>query len=277
MMFSSNTCRFVICFLSLSLSATAETIRGAHRELEATVDLGTANNYVILAKTGITNVVDSAVTGHIAVWPIDASAMTGFDFTADSTKKFSTSDQVTGKAYAFSDAPPTPGILGTAVGDMMTAYDDAAGRSISDAARNNLAAGQLAGQTLTPGVYKFTTGVVLSGDITFDGTGVYIIQIAGTLSQAANMKIILSGDAEANQIFWQVAGAVTVGAGAHMEGILLAKTAVTFITGSSLNGRVLTQTACNLQKATITQKPMGEKLADTLAQGALFDPIPYHA
>jgi len=44
-----------------------------------------------------------------------------------------------------------------------------------------------------------------------------------------------------------------VGAGAHMEGILLVKTDVTFITGSSLNGRVLAQTACVLQSATIVQ------------------------
>jgi hypothetical protein len=256
MMFSSTTCRFVICFLSLSLSATAETIRGAQRELESSVNLGDAGNYVILAKTGITNVVDSAVTGHIAVWPIDATAMTGFDFTADSSETFSTSTQVVGsRAYASSDASPTPSVLEIAVGAMEAAYDDAAGRPISDAARNNLKGGQLAGQTLTPGVYKFTTGVVISGDITFDGNGVYIIQIAGTLVQAANMNMILSGGAKAENIFWQVAGAVTVGASSHMEGILLAKTAVTFITGSSLNGRVLTQTACNLQKATITQAP----------------------
>jgi hypothetical protein len=33
MMFSSNTCRFVACFLSLSLSANAETVRGVQREL----------------------------------------------------------------------------------------------------------------------------------------------------------------------------------------------------------------------------------------------------
>ena len=34
---------------------------------------------------------------------------------------------------------------------------------------------------------------------------------------------------------------------------ILVKTKADFVTGSSLNGRVLTQTACNLQKATITE------------------------
>jgi hypothetical protein len=56
----------------------------------------------------------------------------------------------------------------------------------------------------------------------------------------------------AKNIFWQVAGAIMVKAGAHMEGILLGQTTVTFITGSSLNGRILAQTACVLQMATIT-------------------------
>jgi hypothetical protein len=65
--------------------------------------------------------------------------------------------------------------------------------------------------------------------------------------------VILQGGALSKHVFWQVAGLVTVGAGAHMEGILLVKTMVGFVTGSSLNGRVLAQTACTLQKATITQ------------------------
>jgi hypothetical protein len=63
----------------------------------------------------------------------------------------------------------------------------------------------------------------------------------------------LEEGAKAKNIFWQVAGYVTVNAGAHMEGILLVKTKVDFITGSSLNGRVLSQTACTLQMASITE------------------------
>jgi hypothetical protein len=55
------------------------------------------------------------------------------------------------------------------------------------------------------------------------------------------------------KIFWQVAGNVAVGAGAHLEGILLVMAEVLFLTGSSLNGRVLAQTACNLQMAMITE------------------------
>ena len=83
--------------------------------------------------------------------------------------------------------------------------------------------------------------------------------MTGKLLVAPNVNVFLTGDesggakATAKNIFWQVAGSVIVGAGAHMEGIILAKTSVLFETGSSLNGRVLAQTACALQMVNITE------------------------
>jgi hypothetical protein len=259
-MFSFNTtCCFAVCFLSLSLSATADTLRGVstRRLNEPTVNLLTAGDYAILTKTGISTVPDSAITGDIAVSPIVGTAMTGFSFTRDSSKEFSTSEQLNGKAYAANYGVDTPELLSNAVSAMEAAYTDAAGRPNSDGARTNLEAGLLNGNVLTPGVYTFGTDVSIGGDIYFEGTGtvtdtdVFIIQMTGNLEQVANTRVILTNGALAKNIFWQVAGFAKVGAGAHMEGILLVKTSVTFITASSLNGRVLAQTACTLQKATI--------------------------
>jgi hypothetical protein len=75
-MFFSNTCRFVVCFLSLSVSATTETVRGVHREPTYTVDvaLGTAGYYVILAKTGISTVPTS---GHREPYEIQDTSKFG--------------------------------------------------------------------------------------------------------------------------------------------------------------------------------------------------------
>jgi hypothetical protein len=260
MMFSSNACYFVL-FLFLSLSANAETVRGVHRELleQSAIPLGYARNYAILAKTGITTVPTSVITGDIAVSPGSSTAMTGFSFTLGDDEQLSQTTQVVGGYQAF--APDFGGgiyetRLNLAVLDMEAAYNNAAGwiQAPFDAARENLAGGLLDGVTLTPGVYTFTTGVTITGDIYFDGTSndVFIIQIAGTLVQEANKRVILSGGAVASNIFWQVTSTVAVKAGAHMEGVLLSKTQVTFITGSTLNGRVLAQTACVLQVATIT-------------------------
>jgi hypothetical protein len=261
MMLSCNTFRFVI-FSSLCLSANAETVRGAsRRELASVVDLGFAADYVILTKTGISTVPDSVITGDIAVSPINAAAMTGFSFAADSSGTFSTSSQISGKAWAADYIAPTPATLTTAVSAMETAYTDAAGRVNPVAARINYGAGKLSGvfggpdNQLTPGVYTFGTDVLISGNIHFNGsdTDIFIIQMTGNLIQEANYKVILEGGAKAKNIFWQVAGFVTVGAGAHMEGVLLVKTHVVFETLSSLNGRILSQTACTLGMATITQ------------------------
>jgi hypothetical protein len=267
-MFASNACRFAI-FSFLSLSANAETIRGAQRELSTTttttttVDLKTAGSFAILAKTGISTVPASSITGDIGVSPIAAEAMTGFSFTGGKGNQRSATQVTDGsKAIAADDGfdivdgDDITSRLTTAVGDMETAYTDAAGRPNTDGTRINLGAGKLDAVTLTPGVYTFGTDVNLNGDITFEGLGsdddIFIIQTTGSLLQAAGKRVILSGGAKAENIFWQVAGQVTVGAGSHMEGVLLVKTAVTFVTGSSLNGRVLAQTACNLQSTTIT-------------------------
>jgi hypothetical protein len=247
-------------FLAFAALITAATARNA---IEITppavvtepVELGTAGNYAILTKTGISTVPDSSIYGDVAVSPIAATAMTGFDLVLDSGGQFSTSSQINGKAYAADYAAPTPTELTTAVSDMETAYTDAAGRPNEDDERKNLGGGDISGEVLTPGVYTFDTDVSFSADIAFRGSvnDVFIIQTTGNLLQAEGTKVTLVGGAQAKNIFWQIAGQVSVGAGSEMQGVLLVKTDVVFVTGSFLNGRVLAQTACNLQVATITE------------------------
>ena len=218
------------------------------------VDLGTAGNYVILAKAGISTVPFSLITGDIAVSPIASTAMTGFSETStDGTA--ATSDQVTGFLYGADYISPTPGVLTTVIADMETAYTDAASRPNSDAARINLKGGLLGGDTMTPGVYTFSSAVSIVDDIFFCGgeNDVFIIQTAQTFYVASDKKVILACGAKAENIFWQVAEAVTVGTGAHMEGNILGFTSVSFNTGSSLNGGIYAQTAVTLQVATITK------------------------
>jgi hypothetical protein len=173
----------------------------------------------------------------------------------DPSTQFSTSAQITGKAFASDYAVPTPGQLTSAVSAMEVAYTNAAGRPNTDARRKNIGGGTIGGRTLTPGVYTFTTGITIDLDITFEGgeDDVFIIQTTSAITQAANTRVILSGRAQAKNIIWQVAGNVLIGAGASMQGILLVKQKIDFITGSSLVGSALAQTAVNLESASITQ------------------------
>jgi hypothetical protein len=240
----------------LLLSAAALVNAATATDTIAVVDLKTAGDFVILAKTGISTVPASSITGNIAVSPITVAAITGFGLIMDSSGEFSTATQVTGNVYGPDYTSPTPSELTTAVGDMETAYTDAAARSTTDA-NLNLGGGAIGGMTLTSGVYTFDRDISIgtATKVYFSGTDtdVFILQTTGSVVQAANTEVILLGGALAKNIFWQVAGEVNVGAGAHLKGVLLVKTAVTFVTGSSLTGRVLAQTACTLQMATITE------------------------
>ena len=102
------------------------------------VNLRTAGNYVILAKSGISTIPTSAIVGDIGVSPIDQTAITGFSLIADPSNVFATSSQVTGRIFAADFADPTPSNLTTAVGDKETAYIDAAERNPSTSIRYNL-------------------------------------------------------------------------------------------------------------------------------------------
>lgn len=215
------------------------------------VNLGSAGNYVILAKTAINNSSTSAVTGDLALSPAATSYITGFALT-DATG-YATSSQITGKVYAADMADPTPINLTTAVGNMITAYNDAAGRPSPDF--TELGTGNIGGKTLTPGLYKWTSTVTIPSDVVISGdaSDIWIFQIEGDLSMSAAMNITLEGGAQARNIFWQVAGEATIGTTAHFEGIILSMTGITFQTGASINGRALAQTAVILDSNAVTK------------------------
>lgn len=217
----------------------------------AAVDLGAAANYVILAKTAINNGPTSAVTGDLGLSPAAASYITGLALTA--ATGYATSSQVTGKIYAADMADPTPTNLTTAVENMITAYNDAAGRPSPDF--SELGTGNIGGKTLLPGLYKWTNTVSLPSNVTISGgeNDIWIFQISGDLTVSSAVNVTLSGGAQAKNIFWQVAGEATFGTTSHFEGIILSMTGITFQTGASINGRALAQTAVILDSNAVTQ------------------------
>jgi hypothetical protein len=215
------------------------------------IALGQAINYVILAKTAINNSSTSAVTGDLGLSPAATSYITGMALT--NATGYATSSQVTGKLYAADMAAPTPIALTTSVNDMITAYTDAAGRSLPDFVE--LGTGNIGGKTLSPGLYKWTNTVTVPTSVTLSGsaTDVWIFQVAGDLTLSSAVNVTLSGGAQAKNIFWQVAGTVTIGTTAHFEGIVLSMTGITLQTGASLHGQALAQTAVILDSNVVTK------------------------
>ena len=245
-----------------STSPTADPSSTSPAQLEtqlralgpAPVVLGAAGDYVILAKSGISTVPTSDIRGNIGVSPIAATAITGFALTRSAGAVYATSSQVRGKVYAANYPAPTPANLTKAIGAMQTAYVNAAGRKNPD--HTELAGGHIGGRTLRPGLYKWSSTVRIGKNVTLSGgvNDVWIFQIAGGVTQASATKVILTGGALAKNVFWQVAGVVAIGTTAHLEGVVLAKTAITLKTGASVNGRLLAQTAVTLAKNRVIKK-----------------------
>jgi len=222
---------------SLSLEPTQGKLEG--------VNLGVAGDFAILSKTGVTDVYKSDITGDVGSSPITGAAV------------LVSCSEVVGTIYTVDAAGPLPcrvtnaTRLGTAVLDMQAAYTDAAGRVNPDFL--NLGAGNIGGKTLTPGLYKWSTSLIIPTDVTISGspTDVWIFQVAGTFIMSSAVRITLSGGAQAKNIYWVVAGTVTFGTTSHFEGNILGQTGINLQTGATLNGRMLAQTAVTLQMNTV--------------------------
>ena len=214
----------------------------------APVLLGTAAGFAILTKTGVTDVPASAITGDVGASPITGAAI-GV-----------TCAEVTGTIYSVDAAGPLPcrvtdaTFLTTAVSDMELAYTDAAGRTSPDF--TELGAGNISGLTLVPGLYKWGTGVSIDNTgVTLAGgaNDVWIFQIAQDLTVANGAIVTLSGNAQAKNVFWQVAGQATLGTTANFKGTILSQTLISLNTNAVLNGRALAQTEVTLNQNTVTK------------------------
>ncbi len=188
------------------------------------VALGAAGNFSVLGASTVTNTGPSVINGDLGVSP--GTAVTGFP-----------PGQVTGGAIHAADGP-----AGLAQGDLTTAYNDAAGRPIPA-----LVSGDLGGLTLTPGLYKSTSTLGITGILRLDGQGnpnsVFIFQVGSALTTASGSQIILQGGAQAANIFWQVGSSATLGTNSIFNGTIMAQASVSLLTGAALNGRALARTA----------------------------------
>ncbi len=234
---------------AMSLAAPAAVVAG-----QTLVHLRSADYFTILSKSGISTTGTTSIVGNMGVSPIDSTAITGFALVMDPSNVFSTSFMVTGRIFAADYAARSGRMLNRAVRAMEYAYTDAAGRTLPDF--TELGAGNIGGMTLSPGLYKWGTGVVIpSNGVTLSGiaSDVWIFQIAQNLEVASAATVTLSGGALADRIFWQVAGQTTLGTTSDFSGNILCQTAIVMNTGATLHGKALAQTAVTLDAGTVIQ------------------------
>jgi hypothetical protein len=227
----------------------------------APVDLLSAGYFVILAETGITNTGShsTVITGNIGNSPGSATQMDGIWCSEITGTIYGVDAAYTGNGTTtcFAGNPPFANktLVDTAVGDMLTAYNYAAG-VVAPAPVVELGAGDISGLTIATGLYKWTTDVIINTNVTLSGgaSDVWIFQIAGDLDIAsgasvpAGIKVLLSGGAQASNVFWQVGGVTgaTLGTYSTFNGTILSAKQIIVETGAVLNGRALAQTQVTL-------------------------------
>jgi hypothetical protein len=189
------------------------------------IALASAAGYAVLAGSTVTNTGPTMVSGDLGVNP--GTAVTGFG-----------PGVVDGAQHAGDTA------AAQAIADLELAYNDAASRTRCQIG----VAGNLGGQTLTPGLYTSATSLeISSGDLTLDAGGdpnaVFIFQMGTTLIATSGRAVILSGGARAANVFWQVGSSATIGTTATLSGTIMADQSIAFGTGATLDGRALARVA----------------------------------
>jgi hypothetical protein len=190
----------------------------------ATVFLGTAGTFAALSYAGVTNAGPSVVNGDLGTYPI--ASCTGLPTPCTGNGP----GQVNGTIYA-ADV-----VAQTAQAALLIAYNDAKGRTTAPIAVN---AADLGGRTLTPGLYKSTSTLAITGQLTLNGAGVYIFQVGSALLVNTSATVVLSGGATADNVFWQVGSSASLGTTADFQGTIMALASVTLGTGARLTGRAL--------------------------------------
>ena len=211
----------------------------------APVGLGTAGSFAVLAGTTVTNTGPSTISGDLGVSP--GTAVTGFPPGTVSNGTIHSAD----------------GVAAGAQSDLTTAYNDAAGRSPTASVPGFIGAGQ----TLAPGVYKASSSLDVGGSLTLDAGGdpnaVFIFQAPSTLVTDSASNIILTGDAQACNVFWQVGSSATLGTSSDFSGSILALTSISVDTGDTIAGRALARNgAVTLDDDTITAPSCVDHTAD---------------
>ena len=218
---------------------------------EPAVNLGSASTYAILATTSVANTGNSSFDGDIGVSP--GTAVTGFP-----------PGVLTGTIHGGDAAAASAQV------DLAAAYKDAAARPASAAI-----AGDLAGRTLTSGVYKSTAALAISTTLTLDGQGnpnaIFIIQVDAAFNTAAGSSVVLINGAQPSRVYWQVAGAVSLGAASAFTGTIIGMAAISIGAGVTYLGRALTANgAVSMSTASSTSPaPAAGDLTATVAGATL--------
>lgn len=227
---------------------------------EATVYLGSTENFAVLAGSTVTNtgttVISGSAGGNVGLSP--GTSVTGFPPGTISDGTIHAADAVALQAQT----------------NLVIAYDDAAGRTVT----SDLTGQDLGGMTLTSGVYQFDTSAQLTGTLTLDAEGdpdaAFIFQIGSTLTTASDSSVVLINEAQYCRVFWQVGTSATLGTDSQFIGHIFAMTSITATTGAEIQGQLLARTgAVTLDSNIITNGVCAVAVVEPAEPGEPDEPV----
>jgi hypothetical protein len=211
--------RFTRRTLLLSQLLLLTCAAGIAHAAQPAVGLGTTGSFAVLGGSTVTNTGPSVINGDLGVSP--GSAITGFP-----------PGIVNGTINAAN------AVSGQAKSDLVTAYDDAAGRGPAAVLPEDLG-----GLFLSPGAYQRASSLQLTGDVTLDAGGntdaVFVIKVGSALTTASGSRVVLTGGAQACNVFWQIGSSGTLGTDTTFRGNIFALQSITLNTRATLHGRAL--------------------------------------
>lgn len=210
-------------------------------QAQASVPLGSAGPFAVFAGAAVTNAGPTVLNGDVGVSP--GASISGFP-----------PGIVSGTTHT-ADATAAQAQL-----DLAAAYGDAAGQAVTATIPT-----QLGGTTLPPGVYDSNSGAFsVAGTLTLDarrdGNAVFIFKVPTTLGATGAGQINLIRGAQACNVFWQVGGSATLGAGTGFSGNVLALADIMVGSGATVDGRLLSRTGIvSLENDSITASPCDKR------------------
>jgi Ice-binding-like len=194
------------------------------------VNLGSAASFAVLGNSTVTNTGATIVTGDLGVSP--GTAVTGFP-----------PGTVSGTTYTGTGAAQAHTDLATAYNAALAQPADFTLATVAELSTVVAAPGV----TYLPGVYDAPSSINLAATMTLDGGGdpdaIWIFKAGSTLITGSNSTVLLTGSAQSCNIFWLVGSSATLGVGSTFSGSILAVTAITAMTGATVDGRLLARGA----------------------------------
>jgi len=210
------------------------------------VELNTTDNFTLLAQSAISTERPSEIEGNVGLYSAKSNFMTGF-FLSPPLDTFSTSQQISGRFYAFDYSSPTPALLSAAAEDMKIASRDAASREPDHV---DISGGLLEDLSLPPATYYWSSNVVVNSNLNLLGGphDVWIFQISGNLMLNSKTRVLLSDGIQSGNIYWQITGHTVLEENTHFEGVLLADKSINLKSQASVKGLLFSGTSIILDR-----------------------------